>query len=116
MFLGEGHAKSVLHVVDTETNFSAATFLKDESSEEVWAAFLRFWADFYIGFHDIFRVDAGSAFTSRKFRALAESSGVILHYSGAESHNSIGAGETLHSSLRRIFNKLLADTPALIAT
>jgi hypothetical protein len=99
--------------VDVETNFSSAIFLNGESTEAVWDAFMKCWKSLYVGFPDAFRVDAGSVFTSELFQRLSASHGIELQYSGAESHNSIGAGETLHSSLRRVYNIIVSENPTI---
>lgn len=37
-------SKAVLHVVDIDTHFSAASFLKQRTVEAVWDAFVSCWA------------------------------------------------------------------------
>lgn len=67
MFL-EG--KSVLHIVDTATRFSSATFLDahgksyGQSVEGAWLAFVMIWFVIYTGYPNRLRNDQGSAFIS----------------------------------------------------
>lgn len=115
MFLDK---KAVLHVVDTQTHFSAAAFLKQQTIEHVWYAFLMCWAAIYTGLPDEIKVDQGGVITSQRwkgliFPSLRESSipvtdmtGIELSLSGVESHNSLGAGEGNNDPLRRIYNKI----------
>jgi hypothetical protein len=110
MKVGTGRSRPLLHV-DVETNFSSAMFLSNESTEAVWDAFMQCWATVYVGLPDVFRVDAGSAFTCELFQRLSSSHGINLQYSGVESHNSIGTGETLHSTLRRVYNRMISENP-----
>jgi Reverse transcriptase (RNA-dependent DNA polymerase) len=110
----DGHrARPLLHVVDVETNFSAATFLRSESAQNIWDAFMKCWASVYIGFPDLFRTDAGSVFILDHFQRLASSHGVEIQYIGVESHNSIAAGESLHSTLRRVYNRIISEHPSI---
>jgi hypothetical protein len=108
-----GRSKPVLHVYDVETNFSSAIFLNGESTEAVWDAFMKYWASLYAGFKYVFRVDAASSFTSELFQHLSASHGIELQYSGVESQKSIGAGETLHSSLRRVYKRIISENPTI---
>jgi transposase InsO family protein len=113
-FNTSGHrARPLLHVVDVETNFSAATFLSSESAQNIWDAFMKCWGSVYIGFQDLFRTDAGSVFKSDHFQRLASSHGVEIQYSGVESHNFIAAGKSLHSTLRRVYNRIFSEHPSI---
>jgi hypothetical protein len=100
---------SVLHVVDTQTHFNSAIFLRGESVEMVWIAFLECWATLYAGYLDKMRTDQGAQFTSPRWKELTDSIGIELVLSGVESHNSIGLGERYHGPLRRIYQKVRFD-------
>ena len=106
---------SLLHVVDTQTHFSAAAFLKQQALEHVWHTFLSCWATLYTGYPDKMRVNQGSVFTSSKWKDLTDMSGIEPSLSGVESHNSLGAGERYHDSLRRIFLKIRYSQPSIDA-
>jgi hypothetical protein len=73
MFL-DGSA--VLHVVDTETRFSAPGFLDDngaayeQSVNGVWLAFIETWFTIYVGNPNRLRTDSGSIFTTSKWKDL----------------------------------------------
>ena len=108
-------SEAVLHVVDTATRFSAATFLKDYglSVEGIWLAFIEAWCTIHTGYPNRLRTDAGSVFTSSRWKELTDMSGTELRISGVEAHNSLGIGERLHAPLRRIFRKIKNDFPKI---
>ena len=54
MFL-EG--KPILHVLDKDTKFSAAAFLRSETTEETWETLMRIWVSVYIGSPDTITTD-----------------------------------------------------------
>ena len=81
--------KAVLHVVDCQTHFNSAAFLKGQSVEDVWDAFLRCWSSLYTGFPLKLRIDQGSAFTSLRWQRLCEMVGTEVQLSGVESHHSL---------------------------
>lgn len=103
----------VIDVVDLQTHFSSATFLKVQTTDDVWNAFITCWVSVYIGFPDRIRVDNGSQFTSQKWIELAKKVGVKIVTSAVEIHNSLGAGERYHHPLRRIFNKIRYGEPTI---
>ncbi|MEM1283154.1 MAG: reverse transcriptase domain-containing protein [Chlamydiota bacterium] len=105
--------RAVLHVVDTETHFNGACFLKGQTVEDVWNAFVLCWSSLYHGYPDKIRADQGSCFTSVRWKRLCGEVGTETQLSGVESHNSIGSGERYHKPLRRIFNKINMDSPGL---
>ena len=106
--------KALLHIVDTATRFSAATFLDgdfDQSVEGIWLAFIQAWCTLYTGYPNRLRVDQGSSFTSDRWRQLTDHAGIQLRISGVKAHSSLGIGERLHEPLRRIYRKVRADYP-----
>ncbi len=94
--------KAVLHVVDLETNFNAAIFLKHQTVEGVWESFISCWAALHIGFPEKMRVDQGSAFTSVKWTNRTDAVGTEVQTSGVEAHSALGNGERYHAPLRRV--------------
>jgi hypothetical protein len=105
--------QAALRVVDTQTHFSSALFLRGETVEMVWYAFLECWATLYLGYPDKIRTDQGTQFKSPRWKELTDATGIELILSGVESHNSIGPGERYHGPLRRIFQKVRYDYPNL---
>lgn len=105
--------KAVLHVVDIHAHFSNAVFLKGHSVEDVWQAFVECWSSVYMSFPNRLKLDQGSAFTSARWKKLADTVGMCLELSGIESHNSLGSGERYHDPLRRIFRKITYDNESL---
>lgn len=53
-----------LHVVDKNPKFSAASFIKGESSENIWEAFLCSWVASYIGYPNFVILDQDLQFWS----------------------------------------------------
>ena len=105
--------KPVLHIIDAGTNFSAARILPAEDSATVWNTFLKAWAHLYIVFPESMLVDQGSVFLSDEWEGPCHSSQIELRKIGFRSNNSLGAGETYHSMLRKIFNKEKMDHPVV---
>lgn len=58
----------VLHIFGTQTHFSNAIFLQEQSTEAVWNAFLEFWATIYTGHPEKMRVDQGGQFNSKQWK------------------------------------------------
>jgi transposase InsO family protein len=109
--------KDILHIVDTATRFSAATFLDSNlatygrSVEGVWVALIETWFTVYTGYPNRLRVDAGSIFSSNRWKKVSDMTGIRLIISGVGAHNSLGIGERLHEPLRRIYKKVQMDYP-----
>ena len=101
--------KSVLHMVDLATHFSAASFLKSQSSSEVWKTRQSLWNLVYIGPPDHLSVDQGSNYISREMRANLEAAGVTLHEAPVENPGTIGVVERYHAPLRAAYFKIRAD-------
>lgn len=70
--------RPVIHLVDEDTHFSLAAFLKSQSASEIWKAILRLWVHAYMGPPDHLAVDQGSAYVSREMKAALKSSGVKI--------------------------------------
>jgi Reverse transcriptase (RNA-dependent DNA polymerase) len=114
MFLprpGCARKQPVLHVIDMGTHFGAARFINGETVDAIWSAFVTSWAAVYSGYPDVVRSDAGSVFTSGRWRDLTSAAGIDIQISGIESHNSLGIGERYHAPLRQVYDKILADFP-----
>ena len=79
--------RAVLHAVDMDTNFSSAIFLKEQTVEGVWRAFVMCWCSLYPGYPETIHVDQGSCFTSVRWEGLCEMVGLQNQKSGVESHN-----------------------------
>lgn len=104
----------VLHVVDNDTLFSAATFLTEgETSEAIWRAYLQCWVTPYVGHPDLMHTDQGPQLISGQWRALLAANGIKHLESGVESHNSLGAGERYHAFMRQLFLRVRAAHPTV---
>lgn len=89
----------IMHIVDTHTASQNAVVLRGKKPEDLWRAFMACWATVYAGYLATIRLDQESVFAAEPFRNLVTEQGIILQFSGAESHNSIGSGETYHASI-----------------
>lgn len=54
----------VLHIVDTGTNFSAAKFILNASTANMWETSVIIWVNVYTGYPSHIHIDQGSAFNS----------------------------------------------------
>ena len=103
--------KAVLHVIDTATRFSAATFLDShgqnygQSTEGIWLAFLEIWCIPYLGYPNRMRTDQGETFMSNTWRQLCEQNGITPRLPEVQAHSSLVIGEKYHDPLRRILKK-----------
>ena len=102
--------KPLLHIVDEGTRFSAARFLSNVSTMNVWQTILDCWATLYTGLPRKILVDQGSQFGDL-FISMAAASRVEVQRTGIESHNSLGLGERYHQPLRNTFRKLNVSYP-----
>ena len=100
----------VFHVVDRDTLFSAATFLRDRvSSKSVWDAFLRIWVAVYAGYPEQLHANPATNLQSDEWKQMVCDAGIKPIDSGIESHNSLGAGERYHAMLRQIYRTVRMD-------
>lgn len=97
MFLGES---PVLHMIDLNTNYCAASFSKKQSSAEIWKEIKNEWFLTYSGLPNLPTVDQGSAYVSREMKYNLDDTGVQLLEAPIENPGTIGTVEitTLHSA------------------
>ena len=111
MFL-EG--KSVLHVVEKDTKFSAPAFLQSEDHRRnpgniyAYMGFCVYWLP------DTIATDQGTQFQSQRWRTLLPMAGIEHKSSGVQSHNALGVGERCHSFLRQNYRKVRHAKPIII--
>lgn len=111
--VGKRRKAPILHIVDTQTHFQNAVFLKGESARDVWDAFIEAWSTVYVGYPQTLKSDHGKIFTSKSWKEWSSMAGINLEISGIESHNSAGIVERYHDPLRKIFNSIKSDYPQL---
>lgn len=68
--------KSVLHIVDRDTRFRAATFWNGKSSEAIWGTFLSCWVSAYVGLPGDVLLEQGPQFQRIEFQSLLEAEGI----------------------------------------
>jgi transposase InsO family protein len=105
--------KPVLHVMDRDTRFHAASFLRSISASDVWNALIRCWVHTYAGIPTSLLVDSGSQLKSDEFKGLTQQAGITLHHTGVEAHNSLGLLERYHDAIRRVYEKVTRANPTL---
>ena len=109
MYIGQA---PILHIVDEETRFSAASFLRDVSTNTIWSTFIKCQSTIYTGLPNRIMVDQGSSLSkSGIFASLVESSNIKLDTTGIEAHFSLGLGERYHQPLRNTYRKLESIYP-----
>ena len=94
-----------LLIVDMGTGFNSACFIEFEFFAAIWNAFVKAWCAIYIRFPNIMLVYQGSSFLSNEWRSACDLNSIELIATGTESHNSLGAGESYHAYLRRVYKK-----------
>jgi hypothetical protein len=103
------NGKPVLHTVDMDTLFHAASFLKSVSTVDNWEAIIRNWAHIYAGFPESMLTDQGAQLMSARFQALTLHFGVDSRHTPIESHSSNILLELYHGHLRRTYEKVRLD-------
>lgn len=63
--------KPVLHVIDKQTGFGNASFVKSKYVKDIFNSFMWCWVSKYIGFPSKIQSDQDSAVTSEQFRNYA---------------------------------------------
>ena len=69
--------------------------------------------DTYIGPPDMIYHDAGLQFTANEFKTRAQAMNISLKMAGIEAHHSIGLIERYHAPLRRAYQVIKEDLPAI---
>jgi hypothetical protein len=101
--------KDVLHVIDSDTSFQAAVFLKSLSARDTWDALCKCWINTYQGPPDYIVHDPGTNFASEEFRNRAKVVGVECRQMPVEAHWAVGKVERAHAPLRRTYEILKAE-------
>lgn len=104
-------SKPVLHVVDEATNFQAAKWLENMSSEALWRALRMCWIDVYLGPPDIVAHDAGKNFMGAAFQANTDMLHIRTKAVPVESANSMTVVERYHAPLRKAFHIIRKEAP-----
>lgn len=103
----EGH--SVLHIVDHDTKFSAASYLERVSTAIVLKTVFSGWVATYIGYPTKVILDQRPQFQSHEYYSSLAAAGVKQGNAEAESHNALGGTERYHSYLRNVFAKVRSE-------
>jgi hypothetical protein len=101
--------KDALHVIDADTSFQAAVFLKSMSARDTWEALCKCWINTYQGPPDYIVHDPGTNFAADEFQTRAKIVGAQCRQMPVEAHWAVGKIERAHAPLRRTFNILRAE-------
>lgn len=101
--------RPVIHMVDMATHFSAAAFLRNQSSSEVWKAIQGLWNLVYMGPPDFLMVDQGTNYTSQELRGNLDAHGITLQEAPIETPGAIGTVERYHAPLRAAYERIRAE-------
>jgi hypothetical protein len=89
-----------LHVIDTATRFSSATFLATQSIDGVWNAFMKCWVALYVGYPKKLRDNSGAILVPPRWKESTDIAEIELQTSRIEIQNSLGLCERMHAPLR----------------
>lgn len=109
MYLDE---KPVLHMLDAQTQFSAARRIADVSTTNIWKCTIQCWIIIYTGTPYKIKVDQGSAFGNNLI-SVVKTSNIDVVRTGIVSHSSMVIGERYHEPLRKTFRKLRISSPGM---
>ncbi|KAA8490490.1 hypothetical protein FVE85_4571 [Porphyridium purpureum] len=102
----------VMHIVCEGTRFMSGQWLKhDSTSGALFEIFFLCWISAYNGAPHIVKVDAGSAYASREFQALANVHGIHVDVQPIEGHQSIGRVERAHGIVGIMYEKMILEDP-----
>jgi hypothetical protein len=68
----------ILHIIDEDTRYQAARWLRNISAKHTWDTLRSCWIDTYLGPPDHIVHDAGTNFTSKEFWGYAASLGIKI--------------------------------------
>lgn len=105
------HNRPVCHLVDQATHFSAATFLRNQTTKTIWDCISKMWMRVYLGPPDFLSVDQGSSYVSKQMKSNCQAEGITLREAPIENPGSIGVVERYHAPLRAAYEKLRSDLP-----
>jgi hypothetical protein len=107
------NGRAVLHVVDEATHFQAARFLQKVRAEETSRSLVKCWIRTYLGPPSFLRVDQGTNFITKKFKARAEIADIEVLEAPVECPTTMKHVERYHGPLRVAYNRLNLDDPTL---
>lgn len=105
---------TTLHVVYKDAKFRTASFIKKESSENIWKAFLYFWVALYVGYPDVFILDQGSQFQATEISELFIAAGIEKSAAG-EGCEALREVEQLHAYHQNVFERVQSEHASVAA-
>ena len=88
----EVRKKAVFHVVDIDTGYSNANFLRGQTIEDVLLAFLECWPTTYLGYPASMKVEKGPQFTAERWKRT-EALPILLNAVAQRQTAGGGGGE-----------------------
>ena len=98
----------LLHIIDSCTRYSVATVLKSKQSKEVIDCIFKYWISIFGRPMKIIS-DNGGEFISDDFKAMAESMGIYITTTAAESPWSNGLCERYNQVIGESIDKIISD-------
>ena len=98
----------ILHLIDTLTRYSAAVVLKNKQPKEILDKIFLHWISIFGRPQKIIR-DNGGEFANEKFRSMAESLGIYVCTTAAESPWSNGLVERYYQVIGEMVNSILNE-------
>ena len=98
----------LLHIIDSCTRYSMAVVLKNKQSKEVIDAIFKYWIAIFGRPMKIIS-DNGGEFCSDDFKAMAESMGIYITTTAAESPWSNGLCERYNQVIGESLDKIMSD-------
>lgn len=108
--------RTILHIFDCETKFSASVWLTKEDSQHVRSAFLTHLICVYTGYPDMVIAEQGPQCQSADFISLLKSPQVLYRNTGVELYNVLEEAERYHIYLGHMDKKVSTEgvhTPGL---
>ena len=101
--------RPVVHMVDKATHFTAALFVKRQTTAEIWRAIRRMLILVYCGPPDYLAIDQGRNYSSREFKEKAKEDGIQIREAPIETPGTIGTVERYHTPLRRAYKSIRVE-------
>lgn len=107
------NGKPCLSVMDRDTKYTSASFVRNQTVSGVWEAIQRCWILRYLGPPSSLRHDAGVKFLTPKLYSLAAAQGITCHPIPIEHPQALGIGERYHAVIRRLFQRIKQDLTSI---
>lgn len=98
--------KPILHMTDMATHFSAVSFLRSQSAEEIWCNIRSPCSLLYFNHPDHSTLDQGTSSVNQEMSTHIEATRVTLNVAEVQNLGTIGAVERYHTPLHTALDKI----------